>query len=54
MMKRYNRNNILNADRKIIDPVLLSQANPDCLVHVYEIPRIPIKKKDKVSGCTYT
>lgn len=54
MIARYKRNDILDPDRKIIDPILLAKANPDCLVHVYEIPRMTIKKKDPVSGCKYS
>ena len=54
MMARHKRNDILDPDRKIIDPILLAKANSDCLVHVYEIPRMTIKKKDPISGCKYS
>lgn len=54
MIKRYRRNDILHDERKTeIDPAKLAAANKDCLVHVYEIPRMTKTKKDKVYGCTY-
>ena len=53
MIKRYRRNDILNDDRRVIDPAKLAEANKDCLVHVYEIPRMTKTKKDKVFGCKY-
>lgn len=54
MIRRYNRNNILSKERQgEIDPILLAQNNPDCLVHVYEIPRMTKTKKDPVYPCTY-
>jgi hypothetical protein len=52
MLKRYRRNDILN-ERQEIDPVLLTKANPECLAHVYDIPRMTKTKKDKVYPCTY-
>jgi hypothetical protein len=53
MVARFNRNNILDAERGDISPKKLALANPDCLVHLYEIERIPTAKKDKVYNCTY-
>ena len=53
MVSRFRRNDILD-ERGEISPTLLASANPDCLVHVYEIPRMTRTKKDKVSDCTYT
>lgn len=52
MIRRFNRNNILD-DRHEISPTLLAMANPECLVHVYEIPRMTKTKKDLVPGCIY-
>lgn len=52
MMRRYRRNDILNSKGEI-DPQKLAVANPDCLVHVYEIDRMTRTKKDKVTGCKY-
>ena len=52
MIKRFKRNDILD-DRNQISPSKLAAANPDCLVHVYEIPRMTRTKKDPVTGCIY-
>ena len=52
MLARYRRNDILD-ERDEISPTRLALANPDCLVHVYEIDRMTRTKKDKVTGCTY-
>lgn len=52
MLARYRRNDILD-EREEISPTRLAVANPDCLVHVYEIDRMTRTKKDKVTGCTY-
>lgn len=52
MLARYKRNDILD-ERDEISPSKLAVANPDCLVHVYEIDRMTRTKKDKVKGCTY-
>lgn len=52
MIKRYRRNDILS-ERSEIDPVLLAKANPDCLVHIYDIPRMTKTKKDEVYPCSY-
>lgn len=53
MVSRFRRNDILD-ERGEISPTLLATANPDCLVHVYDIPRMTRTKKDKVDNCTYT
>lgn len=53
MIERYRRNDILD-ERGEISPRLLAQANPDCLVHVYTIPRMTTNKKDLVPNCSYT
>lgn len=51
-IKRYNRNNILDASGEI-DYEKLAVQNPDCRVWLYEIPRLTQGKKDKVEGCTF-
>ena len=53
MVSRFRRNDILD-ERGEISPTLLATANPDCLVHVYDIPRMTRTKKDKIDNCTYT
>ena len=53
MVSRFRRNDILDEHGEI-SPTLLATANPDCLVHVYDIPRMTRTKKDKVDNCTYT
>lgn len=53
MMIRFNRNDILDKERNEISPALLAQKNPNCLVHVYEVPRMPKTKKDEIAGCKY-
>lgn len=54
MIARYNRNNIISGQEEI-DPELVAAANPDLLVHIYEIPpghRMPMDKKDE-QPCIY-
>ena len=54
MVRRYKRNDIMDKNRDgEIDPMRLAKANPDCLVHIYDIPHIPKTKKDKTFPCTY-
>lgn len=53
MLKRFRRNDIKYDDRDDIDYAKLAKANPNCLVHLYEIPRMTKNKKDPVPGCTY-
>lgn len=54
MVKRYRRNDIMDDERdNEISPYKLAMANPDCLVHIYDIPRIPTTKKDEVFPCKY-
>lgn len=53
MIARYTRNDIFD-ERGEISPTRLAVKNPDCLVHVYEIPRMTTLKKDPVDGCKYT
>ena len=57
MVRRYKRNDILydgtDKNKNDIDPMKLAVANPDCLVHEYQIPRMTTRKKDPVYGCTY-
>lgn len=52
MINRYHRNNILNETGEI-DYSLLAQQNKDCLVHLYEIPKIPTTKNDETYPCSY-
>lgn len=55
MVARFNRNNIIPEGELEIDPLRVAAENPECLVHIYEIPkgsRMPINKKDKQS-CSY-
>ena len=53
MIARYTRNDIFD-ERGEISPTRLAVKNPDCLVHVYKIPRMTTLKKDPVDKCTYT
>ena len=53
MISRFQRNDILDENGEI-SPTRLAEKNPDCKVHVYEIDRMTMHKKDKVPGCTYT
>jgi len=53
MVDRYNRNDILDENGEI-SPTKLAEKNPNCRVHLYDIPRITTTKSDKVKGCTYT
>lgn len=53
MVDRYNRNDILDENGEI-SPTKLAEKNPNCRVHLYDIPRITTSKNDKVKGCTYT
>ena len=53
MVSRFQRNDILDENGEI-SPTRLAEQNPDCKVHVYEIDRMTMHKKDKVPGCSYT
>lgn len=54
MIRRYRRNDIMDDNRDgEIDPLKLAVANPDCLVHIYDIPHIPTTKKDLTYPCSY-
>ena len=54
MVARYNRNDIL-AQNGEIDYQKLATQNPNCRVHLWDIPRMTQNKmkKDPVSGCSY-
>lgn len=52
MVKRYNRNNIIDGSGEI-DYELLANKNPDCRVWLYNIPRLTQGKKDYVDGCSF-
>ena len=55
MVRRFNRNNIMSTSKtNEIDMYKLAKENPDCLVHYYEVPSMPIAKSTKISGCKYT
>lgn len=54
MVARYNRNNVL-AENGEIDYQKLANQNPNCRVHLWDIPRMTQNKmkKDPVAGCSY-
>ena len=52
MVKRYNRNDILNVSGKISYEKLKAN-NPDCRVWLYDIPYLTVGKKDKVKNCSF-
>lgn len=54
MVQRYNRNDILDANRNI-SYERLAQQNPECRIHLWHIPRMSKNKikKDPVDGCEY-
>ena len=52
MVKRYNRNNILNGSGGI-DYEKLAENNPDCRIWLYDIPYMTIGKKDYVQNCIF-
>ena len=54
MVRRFKRNDIMDTNRNNeINPQRLAKANPDCLVHIYEVPHIPQNKKDETYPCRY-
>ncbi len=52
MVLRYERNDIL-ADNGEISYEKLAAKNPNCRVHLWNIPRMTEGKKDYVEGCSY-
>lgn len=52
MLRRYNRNNILNQSGEIDYEALADQA-PDCRIWLYDIPRMTQSKEDKVYPCGF-
>lgn len=52
MVLRYERNDIL-ADNGEISYEKLAAKNPECRVHLWNIPRMTEGKKDYVDGCSY-
>lgn len=52
IMQRFNRNDILDNNGEI-SPYKLAEKNPDCQVHLYEIDRMTVSKKDPVDNCHY-
>lgn len=56
MIKRFNRNNIKysqDGPAKDISYLELAKQNPNCLVHLYDVPSMPTFKGDKKKGCLY-
>lgn len=53
MVARFRRNDILDENGEI-SPTKLAVANPDCRVHMYEMSRMTMHKKDPVENCSYT
>jgi hypothetical protein len=55
MVRRYRRNDIMDDDRETeINMFKLAKANPNCLVHHYETPRMPTTKSDETYPCKYS
>lgn len=52
VVKRYNRNDILDGDSEISYEKLISKA-PDARVWLYNIPYLTTGKKDKVKNCEF-
>ena len=52
MIRRYNRNNILDESGQINYEKLIEK-NPDCRVWLYDIPYLTNGKKDKVENCSF-
>lgn len=53
MVGRFRRNDILDETGEI-SPTKLAEANPNCRVHIYEMNRMTMHKKDKIKNCNYT
>ena len=54
MLNRFRRNDIKDDERNNeISYTKLAKANPDCYVHLYDIPKMTKRKKDPVYGCVY-
>lgn len=53
MLARFRRNDILDENDEI-SPTRLAEANPNCRVHMYEMSRMTMHKKDKIKDCKYT
>ena len=55
MLDRYNRNDILDEERdNVISPIRLAEKNPNCRVHVYDIPKMVSEIDVPVPNCSYT
>lgn len=52
MVRRYNRNNILDESGQISYEKLMAQ-NPNCRIWLYDIPYMTTGKKDKVKNCKF-
>ena len=53
MIARFRRNDILDENDEI-SPTRLAEANPNCRVHMYEMSRMTMHKKDPIENCNYT
>lgn len=53
MVARFTRNDILNEDNGEISYTKLAEKNPDCRVHLYEMKRMTMNKKDPITNCKY-
>lgn len=53
MISRFNRNDILDESGEI-SYTKLAEKNPNCRVHLYEMDRMTMHKKDPVENCLYT
>lgn len=55
MVKRYDRNDIMNSTTNEIDYEMLADKNRDLRIYLYDIPYLTMNKikKDPVSGCTF-
>ena len=53
MLKRFERNDILNPETGEISPTRLASVNKNCRVHIYDIERMTQNKKDPVACTSY-
>ena len=54
MIRRYQRNDIMDKERPTeISLFRLAEKNPNCLVHHYEVNKMPTTKKTEIYPCGY-